>query len=59
MDPIAWFIATLHSISGHDVTAALTGTGPDDKASCVLCRFERDPSTANQQAVIEALKPTS
>jgi hypothetical protein len=57
MDHIGWFIATLHGLVGHDAVAAFIGAPAGDRAVCVLCVFEADPSPANRQAVIAALAP--
>lgn len=57
MDAIGWFIATTHQLLGHDKTAALIGKPPGDKTACIICRYEQQPTEANRQAVIDALKP--
>lgn len=57
MDPIGWFIATLHQVLGHDKTAAVIGATPGDKDACLICQYERHPSDTTRQAVIRALAP--
>jgi hypothetical protein len=57
MDLIGWFIATLHSLQGHDKAAAMIGQEPGDKRLCVICRYERYPTDENRAAVIAALAP--
>jgi len=54
-DAIAWFIATTHQLLGHDKTAAVLGQDPGNKADCLICLYEREPTAANKQAVIDAL----
>ena len=36
MDPIGWYIATLHSLLGHDKTAAVLGQPAGGKDQCVI-----------------------
>lgn len=55
MDPIGWFIASLHQLIGHDKTAAVINEPPGDKSQCVMCIYEADPTNANQDAVIKAI----
>ena len=55
MDAIGWMIANLHSLLGHDKAAAVLGQPPGDKTACLICAYERDPTPARKQAVIEAL----
>lgn len=57
MDTIAWFIATLHSIIGHDKTARVIGQSAGDKDVCILCCYERNPSQAARDKVLKALRP--
>jgi|HubBroStandDraft_1064217.scaffolds.fasta_scaffold2739380_2 hypothetical protein len=59
MDPIGWFIATLHSLAGHDVVQAAVGGPVYDRRTCLLCEYERAPDDLKRQAVIRALRPTS
>lgn len=55
LDPIGWFIATTHSLLGHDKTAALLGQPPGDKGDCLICAYERRPTPESRQAVIDAI----
>ena len=55
MDKIGWFIATLHQLSGHDTAAAFLGQSAGDKAACVVCQYEQQPTSERRAAVIEAL----
>lgn len=57
MDPIGWFIASLHSLLGHDKAAAVMGVPPGDKTACVICAYEREPTPEGKAAVCEALAP--
>ncbi len=57
MDTIGWYIATLHSILGHDTAARVIGEPPGDRSECVICRYDRHPTAANRAAVEEALAP--
>lgn len=57
MDTIGWFIATLHDLIGHDQAAAVIGVPSGDKASCLLCKHQREPNDITRQAVIRALAP--
>jgi len=41
MDTIAWFIATLHSMLGHDKAAAYMNVPAGSKDDCMLCAYER------------------
>jgi hypothetical protein len=58
MDPIGRFIATAHQILGHDVTAAVIGAEGWDKALCLLCEYEKDPTAERRQAVVDAIGVT-
>lgn len=59
-DSIAWYIATSHSLLGHDVTARMIGMPSGDKSACVICQYERQPNDLTRQAVYRALaKETS
>ena len=55
MDPIGWFIATTHQMLGHDQAAALIGMPTGDKANCVLCQYEAQPTAERKQAVVDAI----
>lgn len=57
LDHVGWFIATMHSLVGHDTTAAFCGQPPGDRSACVICAYERQPTAARKRAVIEALAP--
>lgn len=53
MDIIGWYIATLHQLLGHDKAAAMLGQPPYNKATCILCLYERGKAT--KQQVIAAI----
>lgn len=55
LDPIGWYIATSHQLLGHDKTAALIGSAPGDRAACVLCAYEADPTAEARHAVVAAV----
>lgn len=55
MDPVGRTIAQLHTMLGHDRTAAFLGQEPGDKDQCVLCRYERYPTDENRAAVVAAI----
>jgi len=55
MDTIGWFIATSHSLLGHDKTAMLIGQPIGDRAGCLLCQYEADPCPERKQAVISVI----
>ena len=55
MDPIGWFIATMHQMIGHDQTAAFIQMPTGNKAACVLCQYEARPSPERRKAVIDAI----
>lgn len=55
MDQIGWLIATLHQLIGHDAAAAVLGQPPGDKAACLLCQYEADPTQERRAAVIAAV----
>jgi hypothetical protein len=57
MDSIGWMIATAHNLLGHDKCAVVLGVDTGDKAACLICKYERDPTPENKQAVVEALRP--
>lgn len=58
MDPIGWYIANLHRLLGHDKTAMVIGAPAYDRADCLICRYEREPTDENRRAVEQALTPT-
>ena len=47
MDTIGWYVATMHSLLGHDKTAAFIGQPPGDKDTCLICQYERYPGPAD------------
>lgn len=55
MDMISWYIATLHSLLGHDKAAIVLGVESGDSAACVLCIWEHDPTPERRQAVQAAM----
>jgi hypothetical protein len=55
VDPIGIFIAHMHQLLGHTTTARFLGQPVGDKRTCVLCIFERNPTPANKQAVVQAI----
>jgi hypothetical protein len=55
MDPIGWYIATLHSLIGHDKTAVVLGQSAGDKDQCVICLYEDYPTETLRQEVIAAI----
>ncbi len=55
MDLIGWYLATMHSIVGHDTTARFIGAPTGDRAECVICRYDRNPTAENRRAVEQAL----
>ena len=55
MDPIGWYIATMHGFFGHDKAAAMMGVPAGDKDECALCRYERTRTDEDRQAVIDAI----
>lgn len=57
MDPIAWLIANLHLVLGHNKTAVFLGVPAGDKAECIICKFDRGEAT--REDVITALAPPS
>jgi hypothetical protein len=59
VDPIGWFIGTLHQLIGHDAAAAVIEAAPGDKTDCLMCQYERDPTDERRRAVTRALAPTS
>jgi hypothetical protein len=56
MDPIGWFIATLHQMLGHDKARMVVGavSGPDE-ADCLLCEYETDPTPERKARVVAAI----
>lgn len=57
LDPIGWYIATMHQLLGHDKAAAALGVPPFDKADCLICRYESTGSNEDILAVAAALAP--
>lgn len=57
MDSIGWYIATLHSLLGHDKAAAVLGQPAGDKTACLICQYEARPTEEARQRVVEALAP--
>lgn len=55
LDPVGWYIATSHTLLGHDKTAAMIGADPGDKTACLLCIYDARPTNAARDAVIGAL----
>jgi hypothetical protein len=55
MDRIGWYIATLHSLVGHDTAARYLGQPAGDRSECIICRYEQHPTPESRQAVIEAI----
>ena len=55
MDPVGWFIATTHSLLGHDKTAACIGVPAGDRQHCLICQYEQRRDPRKHQAVIEAI----
>lgn len=60
VDPIGWFIGTLHQTLGHDQTAAFLGALPGSQADCILCRYEGGVATREEAArALNGLPPVS
>ena len=59
MDSIGWFIATIHQLLGHDKAALVCGQDPGDKADCLICQYEADPTPERKAAVEHALAAKS
>jgi hypothetical protein len=57
MDPIGWYIFTLHQMIGHDKTAAIIGMPPGPKEHCVMCQYNQNPDETTRQRVVLALAP--
>ncbi len=55
MDAVGWFLATSHQMLGHDMTAAIIGMSVGDKAACILCQYEANPTEAKRREVVEAI----
>jgi hypothetical protein len=53
LDTIGWFIATLHQMLGHVVTARFLGQPVGDRGECILCRYDSGQVTRDE--VIEQL----
>lgn len=56
LDPIGWFIAMLHNFLGHEKTAVYLNQPVGNREICLLCRYEREPSDENRQAVYNVLR---
>jgi hypothetical protein len=57
MDMIGWYIVNLHQLVGHDKAAVVIGAPPGDRAACVICQHERNPTAESRAAVLRALAP--
>jgi len=57
LDLIGWYIATLHSLIGHDKAASFIGAPIGDRQHCLICQYEHSPDDRKRQAVIDALAP--
>lgn len=55
MDGIGWYIATLHSLLGHEKTAVVLGVDPGDTSACLICAYECEPTAERKRAVEDAL----
>ncbi len=55
LDRIGWYIATMHSLLGHDKTAVFIGAPIGDRENCLICQYEQSPDARKKQAVIDAL----
>jgi len=55
VDAIGALIGSLHQMLGHDKAAAVLGVPAGDKACCLLCRYEANPTAANRGAAERAL----
>lgn len=55
MDAIGWYVATMHSLLGHDKAALALGAPPGDQRECVICAYEQEPTDERRQAVIDAV----
>lgn len=55
LDRIGWYIAESHRLLGHDTAAAVLGQPRGDKAACLLCQYEANPTTRRRLAVIAAI----
>ena len=55
MDPIGWFIATLHQLLGHDKAAAYLGQPPGNRDDCILCAYEHHHDDDHRAAVVAAI----
>jgi len=55
LDPIGWFIVTLHQMIGHRAAANFIGEPVEEgaMARCVLCQYEKGETT--KADVIERL----
>jgi hypothetical protein len=55
VDAVGWCIANLHTLLGHDKAAAVLGVPAGDRAGCLVCAYEADPSAERRRAVVDAL----
>jgi hypothetical protein len=55
LDVYGWFICSLHQMLGHNKAAAAIGQPAGDRADCLICMYEENPTEHNRQAVINAL----
>lgn len=55
MDPIGWYIATIHSLLGHAKAAVAMGVPAGDEDDCLICRYERSLSAEDRESVLRAL----
>lgn len=58
LDPLGWFIVTIHRILGYDKAAAFIGADPGDRVDCLACAHGRDPSPDSRRAATDALGVT-
>src|SRR5215471_12859596 len=55
MDSIGWCIANLHQLLGHDKTAIVLGVPAGNKAACLICQYEAEPTDIRRVAVERAM----
>lgn len=55
LDPVGWYVATMHQLLGHAKAAVAMGVPPGDAGECIICAYEADPTPERRQAVIDAL----
>ena len=56
-DQVGVFLLNLHQSIGHDKTAAVIGAEAGDKAGCLMCAYEQDPTQERRMAVLAAMAP--